>query len=445
MNNSIVLVLTIGCTLLAKVTVADNPILPGLGLCDPQVRVFDGRVYLYATHDYAPDNKKFRMDEWWAWASDDLVNWKQVSTLKPEQTYLGRPYQSCWAGDAATHRGQYYWYFSAGPRNIGVVSGPTPQGPWSDPLGKALVPEGLTPTAQRDPGILMDDDGANYLVFGTFDFYIARLGDDMISLAETPRLIELDAKGGPFGAGKTDDKPFLHKYNGKYYLSWGCYYAMSDNPYGPYIYQGSIIAPEKTAPKFLVNGLTRDRHGSFFEFKGQWYFICNDFSRPGATNRYRDSIIAYLHYRDNGEIAPIEINQVGVGSYDVSGPVEAENYFEIEGAAKRENASGGFEVRGLTDQSLLVYPNIALVPKEARLTLHLSNGGVAEGKVEVRQNNRAGKVLGEIALPATGGWGKYTDVAVALDDLPSNLSLALCFRGAKGELARLDWWQLKAR
>ena len=34
---------------------------------------------------------------------------------------------------------------------------------------------------------------------------------------------------GPYGPGKADDKPFLHKnaQTATYYLSWGCFYATS--------------------------------------------------------------------------------------------------------------------------------------------------------------------------------------------------------------------------
>ena len=384
---------------------ADNPVFPNIGVCDPQVRIFNGRVYLYASHDTSVENKKFVMENWWAWSSDDLVNWELGSTLRPEDTYLKRPFASCWAGDTAFKDGKYYWYFSGGPLNIGVVEGATPLGPWKDPLGKPLIAKGLTPTAQRDPGILMDDDGANYMVYGTFDFFLVRLGDDMISLAEPPRLLELDRKNGPIAEGKTDDKPFLHKRNGKYYLSWGCYYAMADNPYGPYVYKDTIIKPETTDEAFQITGLTRDRHGSFFEFKGQDYFMCNDFSQPGTTNRFRNSILSYVHYRANGEMAPIHISALGVGQYVATDKVEAENFFQISGGAKAETPNGGFEVRGLSNQSALIYSNVRGLGERGNLTVRLANGGAQSGKIEVRRDGATGRLLGSARIPATGAWG----------------------------------------
>jgi hypothetical protein len=40
----------------------------------------------------------------------------------------------------------------------------------------------------------------------------------MSSLAEPLRHVNVTGAFGPCGDGKTDDKPFLHKRNGVYYL-----------------------------------------------------------------------------------------------------------------------------------------------------------------------------------------------------------------------------------
>ncbi|MCJ2180240.1 family 43 glycosylhydrolase, partial [Novosphingobium album (ex Hu et al. 2023)] len=212
--------------------VRGNPLLPGQGVCDPQVRVYGDTAYLYATHDARPASTGFTMHDWQIWSSKDLVDWQLSGTLRPEQTYFGKASTQCWATDAIHRNGLYYLYFSMGPKNIGVVVSEYPAGPWRDPLGKPLIAEGDVPTASRDPGILQEPDGTSYIVFGTFDFYIARLNPDMISLAEAPRRLQIDGIQGPYGAGKTDDKPFLHRRGRYYYLSWGSYYAIGESPYG---------------------------------------------------------------------------------------------------------------------------------------------------------------------------------------------------------------------
>jgi hypothetical protein len=150
-----------------------NPIVTGVGLCDPQVRIYDNQAYLYATHDADPNSKGFVMNDWWVWHSEDMVHWEQVSTLKPEQTYWGKPSTECWATDAMRRNGKYYFYFSRGPEEIGVVQGDSPRGPWHDPIGKPLIAKGSVPTQARDPGILQEEDGTSYIVFGVWDFFIA--------------------------------------------------------------------------------------------------------------------------------------------------------------------------------------------------------------------------------------------------------------------------------
>lgn len=429
------------CFVLSAPSRADNPILQGLGVTDPYARVYNGRVYLYCTHDYSPKNTGFRMDDWIEWSSADLVHWKHETTLLPQQTFLVKPFSDCWATAAAARNGRYYWYFSAGTGQIGVVSAPTPSGPWHDPLGKPLIPKGLTPVEERDPGILMDDDGSDYINFGTWDYYVARLGKDMISLAEPPRKIELDFKSGPYGDGKTDDKSCLSRHDGHYYLSWGCFYAMADNPYGPYTYKGSIVVPQSTDPPFRTRDLTSDRHGNFFEFHHQTYFTCNDHSQPGTSGVYRDSIISYLHYRDNGEIEPVHITRVGVGQYDAArGSVQAEDYFSLVGGDTRECPAGGFEVRNLTDGSRLGYPNVSHAPAYGSLILRLSKGNTAKCRIEIHSGGPQGALLGAAIIPSTTGWDHYADVKVSLRNVQTTLDLCFVVRGAKGELVRLDAW-----
>jgi hypothetical protein len=54
-------------------------------------------------------------------------------------------------------------------------------------------------------------------------YYMARLGDDLISLAEKPQLVTVDPNGhdvwGPYGK-QTDDKPCLHYTNGACACAW---------------------------------------------------------------------------------------------------------------------------------------------------------------------------------------------------------------------------------
>ncbi len=419
---------------------ARNPIVDGKGLADPHAVIYGDRVFLYATHDLSPASKRFVMNDWWVWSSADLVNWKQEGTLKPEFTYLKKPFNDCWATFGISNNGKYYWYFSAGPTNIGVVVADSPAGPWKDPLGKPLIPKGMSPTEARDPDIMIDDDGKAYMVFGTFNHFIVRLNDDMISLAEQPRPLVLDRRFGPYGEGKTDDKPSLHKRGNNYYLSWSSFYAMSKNIYGPYTYKGSVIDPANVAPDFHNQNLFHDRHGNFFTWRNQWYYVCNDKSQPGRSDYFRDSIISYVHYRDNGEMSPVRIDRIGVGQYDASQPrIEAEDYFDAENVEIRECPAGGFEVRGLCSSSRLVYPNVRNLRRNTTISFLASSGNPAGGTIEVRDSRPDGKLLGSCHVPGTGGWDIYKTSSCALKNDPGTKNLCLVFQGGPGELLRLDY------
>ena len=433
---------------------AANPVVIGKGMCDPSVRIYGDTVYAYCTHDVSPKNKNFTMTNWWVWSSTNLIDWQLTGTIQPEDTYYKHSSTACWATDGISRDGHYFFYFTLALKNgneVGVMSSSSPAGPWRDPRGTALIPAGKlrAPSQARDPVIFQDQDGTGYIISGRWDYYIAKLNRDMISLAEKPRLILLDKKDGPYGPGKTDDKPFLHEYAGNYYLSWGCFYAMSTNLYGPYIYKGCFIVTNQTDPKFLSPSwsyFVNDRHGCFFEFHYQWYFMCNDKTYPGTQPYFRDSIISYVHYRANGEIAPIYINEDGVGQYDADKQIESENYFAATNVTQHENATGGFEVRGIQDGSSLVYPNVGNLKAHSVLEFDAACGNPHGVIVEVHGKTATNDLLlAKCSIPTTGGWTNYRSVNCRLNNPAGKMDIYFIFHGDSGELLRLDWFKFKKR
>ena len=411
---------------------AANPIVPNRGLNDPHIHVFNDRAYVYASHDRSATNKTFTMDDWWIWSSPDLVRWTNECVIKPEQTYIGRPFTGCWATDAAFRNGKYYFYFSEKNRQAGVLVADSPAGPWRDPLGQPLLEDSLTPTHEYDICVFQDDDGVPYIIFGVWDYYIARLNDDMISLAEKPRLLQLDRKFGPYGEGKTDDKPNLHKANGRYYLTWGCFYAMAEHIYGPYQFKGSVMdtntsfAPGYASPTW-PNGPLQGRHGNYFTWHGQWYFTYCDISQSG--NRYfRDAFISYVHYRASGEIAPIRVDGTGVGEYRVPGRIEAEDYFAATHLVKQE-IPGGFGVRATRPGGHAIFPSVRGLTNCVEITLQF--GSIqSEGRIEVREQGPEGALLATCAFAKPGTSAGDLRVTRRFDRPPACEDLCLKFTGA---------------
>lgn len=246
-----------------------NPLVPYVGMADPNLHFFNEKFYIFATHDFSKNNSGFLMKDWWCWSSDDLITWSIESVVTPAVTL---PWSDpavrdeCWATDAAFRNDKFYFYLSVGGAEVAVVEADTPKGPWRDPLGKPLLSSTLANslrprTTFRDPCVFEDDDGKFYIIAGVFEYYVTLLTDDMVGLAEKPRHVTVNHPYGPCGDGKTDDKPFLHKENGTYYLSWGCFYATGTSVYGPFNTQGSVVSTANIAPDFRI-GDTVERHAA---------------------------------------------------------------------------------------------------------------------------------------------------------------------------------------
>ena len=459
----------------AAVVRGGNPLVPGVGMADPHAHVFPNepdRVYLFATHDFSPNSTAFRMDDWWLWRSDDLVSWTKLATVAPSAFAWDASPRSCWATDAAFRDGRYFWYVSAGSADVGVLVGDGPAGPWSDPLGAPLLSheQGAAlspPTTIRDPGTLHDPaSGHFYLVFGTFQYYVARLATNMTALAEPPRHLTVRNATSQNGVGVLDDKPYLHAHNGTYYLSYGAFYATSTSPYGPFDYRGTFIDPAAIAPDFLVGNLTsepwykreiyKDRHGAFFQRRHQWYFSTNDVSHSKDVhngNYYRDSVISYVHFCADGTIAPLVINATGVGQYEgrAGAWVEAENYHALNGplatSRKQELAPGArrFGVAAVGGTTL-AFPRVRLRAAAAPaaggavLLLRAANGAPGTALVDVRVTASGAPATSpplavlRCAVRATGSWAAHATHRCALAaPLPSTVDVHLSFAAGREE------------
>jgi len=187
-----------------------------------------------------------------------------------------------------------------------------------------------------DPAVFVDDDGSAYIYFGgiwggqlqrwengTYDENgslkdlgdaddpailprMAKLKDDMLEFAEEVKSIEiLDKSGNPILTKDLErrffEAPWIHKHNGIYYLSYSTgdthliAYATSDNPYGPFIYQGVLNEP--------VQGWTN--HHSTIKVGKKWFFFYHDTELSGKTHLRNVKFTTFKHNKD-GSIDPIK-------------------------------------------------------------------------------------------------------------------------------------------
>jgi arabinoxylan arabinofuranohydrolase len=270
---------------------------------DPAVLVYDGRVYIYMTADTpvyesggtVKTNDYKNIDTLRVISSADMVNW----TYHEPIAAAGRAGIAKWAGLSwapdityknVNGRDVFFLYFSNNANGVGVLTAASPLGPWTDPLGRALVSR-QTPNCSDvpwvfDPAVFLDDDGKAYLYFGggvpegraanPGSARVVALGDDMISLAGEPVAMDV-----PFFFEASE----MVKINGTYVYSYctnwnvtdqgkaryGIENAViatmtSDSPMGPFTFQNTIF---RNPGSFF--GAWGNNHHTLFEFNGNWY------------------------------------------------------------------------------------------------------------------------------------------------------------------------------
>ena len=298
-----------------------NPryLFPADYMADPAAHVFNGRIYIYPSHDREsgiPENDNgdhFDMCDYHVLSTDDPERGEVVDhgvILRIEDVpWAGR---QLWDNDVAHKNGKYYMYFSMKDRNdvfrLGVAVADRPEGPFIP------QPDPIRGSYSIDPCVF-EDDGQHYIYFGglwggqlqryrdnkalesaafpdddqpAIPSRVARLSDDMLQFAEEPRpVVILDECGDIIPAGDNDRRFFeaswMHKHKGTYHFSYStgdthklCY-ATGDSPYGPFVYRGVLLPP--------VVGWTT--HHSITEYKGKWYLFHHDCVPSGGKTWLR--------------------------------------------------------------------------------------------------------------------------------------------------------------
>ncbi|MET4615521.1 GPH family glycoside/pentoside/hexuronide:cation symporter [Stenotrophomonas sp. 2619] len=314
-----------------------QPLVTHIHTADPSAHVFEGRLYIYPSHDidsgapFDDEGGHFGMEDYHVLRMDTPTGETTDCGVALHVRDVPWAAQQMWAPDAACRDGRYYLYFPAKDRQgmfrIGVAASHRPEGPFIP------EPEPMAGTYSIDPAVYEDDDGTHYLYFGgiwggqlqkyrdnRYDAAheepagdapalgprVGRLDACMTRLAEPTReIIILDEHGQPLRADdharRFFEGPWLHKYQGRYYLSYStgdthllCY-AVGDSPYGPFTYGGVILTP--------VVGWTT--HHSICAFEGQWYLFYHDAVLSGGVTHLRSVKCTPLHMEADGSIRTI--------------------------------------------------------------------------------------------------------------------------------------------
>lgn len=314
-----------------------QPLVTHMYTADPSAHVFNGKIYIYPSHDIEAGipfddlGSHFAMQDYHVFSMESPDGPATDNGLALHVSDVPWASSQMWAPDAAEKDGKYYLYFPAkradGLFQIGVAVADNPAGPFKP------EPEAIKGSYSIDPAVFKDIDGTYYMYFGgiwggqlqkyrnnqllaqeyepqgeelALGPLVAKLSDDMLEFAEEVReIVILDEDGSPLLAGQNDRRFFeaswVHRYNGKYYFSYStgdshyiCY-ATGDSPYGPFTYQGRILEP--------VVGWTS--HHSICEFEGRWYLFYHDSSLSKGVTHLRSIKVTEIFYDEAGKIQTI--------------------------------------------------------------------------------------------------------------------------------------------
>jgi beta-xylosidase len=316
----------------------NEPLVTHIFTADPSAHVFEGKLYIYPSHDIAHDGEsndngdQYAMEDYHVLSIDEVngpvVDHGEVLHLRD----IPWASKQLWAPDAAYRNNLYYLFFPArdhdGIFRIGVATSRYPAGPFTPE--ENYIPGSFS----IDPAVFVDDDNRSYMYFGglwggqlekwqtgTFNPdaegpaatepalgpIVAELSEDMLTFKNKPQEIKIvDENGDPILAGDEDRRyfegPWVHKYNGLYYLSYSTgtthkiVYAVSEKAQGPFVFKGTILTP--------VIGWTT--HHSIVQYQDKWYLFYHDCSLSNGVNHKRSVKYTELTYNEDGTIQTID-------------------------------------------------------------------------------------------------------------------------------------------
>ncbi len=311
---------------------AVNPLIMDQFTADPTARVFEGRVYVYPSHDIpaSPGRGRsnwFVMEDYHVFSSENLTDWTDHGVLfnQTNVPWLTRMSFDMWAPDCMFKNGKYYFYFPTGG-HIGVAIADKPYGPFKPEAKPIQGANGI------DPGLLMDKDGSAYMFWARGRISVAKLKDNMVELDSPPQEVaNLPERGLIEG-------PFAFERNGIYYLTYPhvqttierLEYATSTNPMGPYR-QAGVLLDEAASGCWTV-------HQSVVEYKGQWYLFYHDKDLSPNFDKNRSIRADYMYFNEDGSIKKVIPTLRGVGIVDARSKIQIDRYSDIS----KEGVSDSF-------------------------------------------------------------------------------------------------------
>ncbi len=344
-----------------------NPYLPSWEyIPDAEPYVFNGRVYIYGSHDRF-NGYVYCMNDYVCWSApaDDLTDWRYEGVIyKKTDDPLNPDASMClYAPDVTVGPdGRYYLYYVLD--HVSVVSVAvcdTPAGKYEF-YGYVHYPDGTRlgeregDQPQFDPGLLTEGD-KTYLYTGFCPkgdksrkgAMVTVLGPDMLTILESPVFIapsEPYSKGSGYEGHEFFEAPSIRKRGDTYYFVYSSVvfhelcYATSKDPTKGFVYGGVIVSNSdlhidtyKPAEKPMFYGA--NNHGSIVEINGQWYIFYH--RHTNGTNFSRQACMEPITFLEDGSILQAEMTSCGSNGGPLAGFGEYPAYIACNLFCKEES------------------------------------------------------------------------------------------------------------
>ena len=389
---------------------ATNPFITDQFTADPTARVFEGRVYVYPSHDirepagYTGRPNWFVMEDYHVFSSENLTDWtdhgviltqKDVPWAKPDGFAM-------WAPDCVFKDGKYYFYFPAtakdGSRRIGVAVANSPAGPFKPEANYMQGVFGI------DPGVLIDKEGNAFMYWGSKDnLVMTRLKPNMLEIeGEVLPINNLPKKG-------LQEGPFVFERKGVYYLTYPhvankierLEYATSDSPTGPFKWAG-VLLDESESGCWTV-------HQSIVEYQGQWYLFYHDRDLSPSFDKRRAIRADKLFFDEDGSIRKVVPTLRGVGLVKAGGEVQVDRYSARSGDAVAvaflddANPQAGWKTTFNAAGSWVRFNEVDF-GRGGQKSVEVRVKTASNGELEIRLDSQDGAVIGRIRMEKLGDW-----------------------------------------
>lgn len=392
---------------------AQNPLIRDQFTADPSARVFNGRVYVYPSHDILANENRgrigwFCMEDYHVFSSANLTDWTDHGMIVSQS---GVPWvkpnsYSMWAPDCIFRNGKYYFYFPTTPADsniakgftVGVAVADKPAGPFTP------LPMPIKNVRGIDPNVFIDKNGQAYLYWSSQgNIYGAQLKKNMVDLETDPVILtQLPEKGLKEG-------PYLFERNGIYYMTYPhvankterLEYATGDNPLGPFKFTGVIMDESPTG--------CWTNHHSIIRFKDQWYLFYHHNDYSPTFDKARSIRADSLFFNADGTIKKVAPTYRGIGITYAHDEIQLDRYSRISERGlsisflDTANTFKGWKAIFNEPGAWLQYNSVDFGKKPLQ-TITVRAFSAAGAVLQVRVNSMDGPVLAETSIPAGNDW-----------------------------------------